>query len=82
MLINQQRPTESWVLINQCSTATLHVSLLRKNIQNIESGVKVTPNLRGATLVDFFFVKKMKVRQLRYHFPKKVSKNIKTRASY
>ena len=30
----------------------------------------------------FFFVKKMKVRQLRYHFPKKVSKNIKTRASY
>ena len=43
---------------------------------------KVTPNLRGVTLVDFFFVKKMKVRQLRYHFPKKVSKNIKTRASY
>ena len=30
----------------------------------------------------FFFVKKMKVRQLRYHFPKKVSKNIKMRASY
>ena len=44
--------------------------------------VKVTPNLRGATLVDFFLVKKMKVRQLRYHFPKKVSKNIKMCATY
>ena len=53
------------------------------SIDDRDSGyVKVTPNLRGATLVDFFSVKKMKVRQLRYHFPKKVSKNIKTRASY
>ena len=32
---------------------------------------KVTSNLRGAKLADIFFflVKKMKVRQLRYHTP-------------
>ena len=39
--------------------------------------LKVTPNLRGATFADFFFVKKMKVRQLRYHFRKNVSKTLK-----
>ena len=43
---------------------------------------KVTSNLRGATLADFFFVKKVKVRQLRYHFPKKCKENIKTCTSY
>ena len=63
------------------------IGLLRNKYTILEGTLptdflKVTPNLRGATLVDFFFVKKMKVRQLRYHFPKKVSKNIKTRASY
>ena len=36
-----------------------------------EKPVKVTSNLCGATLFEFFFVTKIKVRQLRYHFPKK-----------
>ena len=41
-----------------------------------------TANLRGATSIDFFFIKKIKVRHLRYYFSKKFTENIKTSASY
>ena len=51
-------------------------------LENFHANVlKVTSNLRGARMANFFFVKKMKVRQLRYHFPKKCKENIKTCAS-
>ena len=43
---------------------------------------KVTSNLRGVTFVDFFFVKKIKVRHLRYNFSKNSKENIKMRTSY
>ena len=67
----------SALLRSLCTLRYFEFVFLRSKVQTsqkIQGNVlllKVTSNLRGATLADFFFVKKMKVRQLRYHFLKK-----------
>lgn len=63
--------------------AKLHNSIVLSLTTHLfQLQIKVTSNLRRATLADFF-VKKMKVCQLSHHFLKKCYKqNIKTNTSY
>ena len=69
--------TVTILLVAMTVQRKVHSCLLLKKLK-----LRLLQTFAGLHWSIFFFVKKMKVRQLRYHFPKKVSKNIKTRASY